>query len=331
MKTKPFGPRSREPSIDVAIVSWNTRELLAQALRAFEHPSDDVSYSVWVVDNGSTDGSRELVRDQFAWARLIEPDENMGFGAAVNLVAERTTATWLLAANADVAPEPSAIERLISRAEETSSVGVIAPRLVLPGGSTQHSVHAFPGVGLAVAVNLGLTKVAPGLAERLAIEGAWDPERPREVPWAHGAFLLFRRRAFEAVGGFDRSQWMYAEDLDICWRLREAGWKTFYEPSARVRHEHGAATRQAFGDERLDKYMAASYAWMIERRGAPVTWAYATVGVLGSGIRFLFLSVTSRFKPSLWRQRERARGYLRVHARGLRAPSSLKRGAPQVH
>src|SRR5581483_2913353 len=126
-------------------------------------------------------------------------------------------------------------------------IGAVAPRLIRPDGRTQHSVWPLPTLALAIAFTLGLARVLPGTGERLCLEGYWNPDRAREVPWAIGAFLLLRRAAFDAVGGFDERQWMYAEDLDLGWRLHDAGWSTRYEPAARVLHADGAATAVAFG------------------------------------------------------------------------------------
>src|SRR4051812_32308342 len=92
--------------VTVAVVSWNTRDLLADCLRSLKPEVDAGRASVWVVDNGSSDGSRELVKSDAPWATLVEPDENLGFGAAVDLVAERTDGPWLAAANADIALDP---------------------------------------------------------------------------------------------------------------------------------------------------------------------------------------------------------------------------------
>ncbi len=101
----------------------------------------------------------------------------------------------------------------------------------------------------------------------MLVEGHWDPDRPRAVPWALGAFLLLRREAFDAAGGFDPAQWMYAEDVDLGWRLGRAGWRTLYEPRARVHHASGAAARQAFGEQPYERWMAATYDWIERRRG----------------------------------------------------------------
>ncbi len=252
--------------ISVAVVSWNTRDALGRCLRSLEPDAQAGLADVWVVDNGSSDGSPELVRDSFSWAKLEQPAENLGYGRAVNLVGERSDTSWLAASNADVEFEPGALERMLETGRE-SGAGAVAPRLILPDGSTQHSVYGFPSIFFLVAFNAGLYRIVPGLGDRLLIEGHWDPSRSRSVPWAMGAFLLLRREAFDAVGGFDPAQWMYAEDVDLGWRLGRAGWSTIYEPRARVHHASGAAARQAFGERPYEHWMEASYDWVERRLG----------------------------------------------------------------
>jgi GT2 family glycosyltransferase len=268
--------------IAVAVVSWNTRELLDACLRSLAPVADDGFADVWVVDNGSTDGSGDLVRERHPWVRLIERPENVGFGPAVNLVAARTDAPWIAAANADVEVTAGAVRKLVQTGEEHPEAGAIAPRLIQPDGSTQHSVRPFPTLSLAVLFNLGVAQALPRLGDRLALDGRWDPDRARRVDWAIGAFLLLRRRAWESAGGFDDRQWMYAEDLDLGWRLARGGWSTWYEPAARVGHASAAATSQAWGADRTEQWMWSTYAWMLRRRGLAVTRTYAALNVAGA-------------------------------------------------
>jgi GT2 family glycosyltransferase len=169
-------------------------------------------------------------------------------------------------------------------------VGAVAPRLLLPGGGTQHSVWAFPTVGAALVQSLGVRLAGRRLSERLVLRGAWDPERPRLVPWAIGAFLLVRRAAFTQVGGFDEAQWLGAEDLDLGWRLHQTGWRTYYEPAARVRHEESAATAQVWGEALPVQWQRAAYAWMVWRLGRPRTAAVGLVNFFGSATRLLGLA-----------------------------------------
>ena len=314
------------PPLAIAVVSWNTCELLAACLRSLQPDVDSGRAEVWVVDNNSTDGSVEAVRRDFPWANLIAKERNLGFGAAVNLVADRTASEWIGAANADLALGPGALRTLLLAGRDDARVGAVAPRLVLPSGETQHSVHSFPTVRLAATFATRAYRIIPGLGERLCLEGHWNPDRRRYVDWAHGALLLIRREAWEHVGGFDDRQWMYAEDLDIAWRLHRAGWRVLYEAAARVRHEVGASTRQAFGDERIERYMGATYAWMVRRRGALVTWSYALVNIAGLAANLALIWPRMRVQPHRWVEAHRViRAHLRAHRRALRSPSRLRR------
>lgn len=269
-------------SVCVAIVSWNTRELLRACLESLRPDVETGLAAVAVVDNASGDGSAELVRAEFPWARLEALSDNVGFGRAVNRVAANTDAPWIVPANADVAVEPGAVATLVRAGERDPGAGAVAPRLVLPDGSTQHSVHRFPTVPFTAAFNLGLYRLSRRAREAMLLEGMWDPSRPRVVDWAIGALLLVRRAAWDAVGGFDEGQWMYAEDLDLGWRLARSGWHTRYEPAARVRHAASAATTQAWGEDRTARWQRATYEWMLRRRGVARTRAAAALNVGGA-------------------------------------------------
>jgi GT2 family glycosyltransferase len=296
------------PAIAVAVVSWNTRDLLDACLRSLEPAAARGVAEVWVVDNGSSDGSQALVRERHPWARLVEPGENLGFGRAVNLVASRTRGDWVAASNADVEIAPDALERLLAAGAAHPEAGALAPRLELPDGSTQHSVYAFPSLALALVSALRLGRLAPSLARRYALFGH-APDGSAEVDWAVAAFLLVRREAFDAAGGFDDQQWLFAEDLDLGWRLARAGWTSRYEPGATVHHHESAATADAFGAERTLRAMSATYAWMARRRGLARTWAIAGVAFAANALEAL-LATGAR--------RERARFWMRVHRTGLR-------------
>jgi GT2 family glycosyltransferase len=263
------------PDVTVAVVSFNTRAQLRACLASMR----GLPPEIWVVDNGSQDGSPDVVREQFPEVRLVQTETNLGFGAAVNLVARQTSTPWLVVANADVVLTPGALDRLLATARDDPGAGAVAPRLVLPDGRTQHSVFAFPSVRFAALLAAGLA------GDRHCVPGRWDPSRARRVPWAVGAFLLLRREAWDAAGGFDEAQWMYAEDLDLGWRLRRAGWATRYEPRAVVHHDEASATEVAFGWRRRERWQRATYAWILRRRGPVRLRAIAALNVLGALVR----------------------------------------------
>ncbi len=302
----------------VAVVSWNTRELLIRCLESLAPEAAAGTAEVFVVDNGSTDGSAPAARAQAPWAQVIEAEANLGFGRAVNAVAERTRSEWLLAVNADVALGAGALAALL-RAGADPRVGCVAPRLMLPTGVTQHSVHPFPTLPLTLAFNLGLHHLSAPVADRLCLEGYWNPERERAVPWAIGACLLLRRAAFAAVGGFDERQWMYAEDLDLGWRLRQQGWSTRFAPGARVRHESGAATGAAFGEQQMSRFLAATYQLLERRRGVSRMRATAAINIAGAAGRVAWMAPLALLAPRWRRPTAENRRWLKAHVRALRA------------
>ena len=303
--------------VAIAVVSWNTRELLARCLESVRPEVERGRATVHVVDNASGDGSAEMVRERFDWAELIACEENLGFGRAVNLAAERSESAWIAPANADVALTPGALDRLLAAADP--STAALAPRLVLPSGETQHSVYAFPSLGFLFLFNFAAYRIVPGLGDRLCLEGYWDPARPRTVDWAIGAFLLVRRDAWERVGGFDPEQWMYAEDLDLGWRLARAGYRTRYVPEAVVEHESAAATRQAWGADAAPRWLESTYEWMRRRAGRPYARAAALLNLLGAAFRLGGFTVVAALRGGAWvTRRDRMRRWARLHLTGLR-------------
>jgi GT2 family glycosyltransferase len=202
--------------------------------------------------------------------------------------------------------------------------GAIAPRLVLPDGQTQHSVFAFPSLALAAVVATGLGRVLPRLGRRFLLPGTLEP-RARVVPWAVAALLLVRRDAWDAVGGFDERQFMYAEDLDLGWRLTRAGRHVRWAPDAVVRHESSAATTQAWGGETTARWQRATYAWMHRRLGPWRTRAYAAVAFAGAGRRWLALAAAARIAPARYAERRNtAYRWMTLHREGLGPPNFLE-------
>jgi GT2 family glycosyltransferase len=309
---------SQSPApLTVAIVSWNTRDLLARALNSFKPDADRGLVDVWVVDNASTDGSPDLVRDRFGWVNLIASEDNLGFGSAVNEVGRRTDSEWIAPANADIAAHPGAVERLLQAGAEDARAGAVAPRLVLPDGSTQDSVGALPTIPFSALHAVGAFGFKSGLTDRFTYPERWDTERRRHVDWAVAAFIVVRRTAWDQIGGFDDRQWMYAEDLDLGWRLKQAGWATLYVPSAVVDHEEGAATTQHFGAELAPVWQRATYGCIARRRGSPYARLIAFINVLGAARRYPMVAWRSRKRADPAELRALHRRWIKVHLNAL--------------
>lgn len=219
--------------LDVVIVSYRCRELLRRCLGSlFEHAPEG-GLQVVVVDNASGDGTVELVREDFAQVDLVASDRNLGFAAASNLGIRRGESAYVLTLNPDTRLTAGALDRLLELMDARPEVGICGPSLVREDGSLDHAAkRSFPTPLGALAHFAGLRRSqyrAPGVDE-----GSVDA--------VNGAFMLMRRAALDEVGLFDEGYWMYMEDLDLCYRFKQAGWTTWYEPSVTAVHvKHGSA------------------------------------------------------------------------------------------
>jgi N-acetylglucosaminyl-diphospho-decaprenol L-rhamnosyltransferase len=235
------------PDISIIVPTWNTRELLADCLESIAQTAGDFSVETIVIDNASTDGTVAMVRDRFPLVRLICNQENAGFAKAINQAAALSTGRYMLFLNSDARLLPQAVGALRAVAEAQVRAGVVGAQLHNADGSFQASHARFPTLGQEFLILSGLGRLLYGRA--YPSYAAHQERGPQLVDWVSGACLLVRRAAFDALGGFDTGYFMYAEEVDLCYRMRSAGWQTWYEPAAHVLHVGGAsslARRTAF-------------------------------------------------------------------------------------
>lgn len=269
------------PEVDVGVVTWNTAELSVACLRRLLDTDQGVRLRLLVRDNGSKDGTAAAIAAQVPEAELDAGDENIGFAAGMNRLWRRGRARWFLALNSDAWPEPGAIAALVEAGESLSTAAAVAPRIERPDGTLEHSTHPFPSVRMALLHALGGRWWLPErVLEREMLEGHWEHDRSRRVDWAVGAALLMRRRALEDIGGFDEGFFMYAEDLEWCWRAYCAGLDVLFEPSARVRHVGNASGAQAFGSRRVEVETASLLRFYSRAHGRVDTLAYRWISAV---------------------------------------------------
>ena len=224
----------------VAVVSYNTRDLLRACLASVPDGVATV-----VIDNASTDGSAEMVATEFPACQLIASERNPGYGAASNEAIRACQTEYVLLLNSDTTLEAGAVEALVAHLDAHPRAGIAGPRLLNPDGSLQPSCFPFPGT---LAWLLENDPVAPLIGFVPALRRRTlryvPPTESAAVPWVLGAALAIRRTAFDAVGGFDETFFMYFEEVDLCRRLRAAGWETHFVHDARVTHVGGASASQ---------------------------------------------------------------------------------------
>ena len=226
--------------VSIIVVSYNARDHLERSLASVAGGP----YEVIVVDNASTDGSPELVRERFPSVRLLELPENRGFGAGNNEGMRIASGRYFLLLNSDAWPVGDAVTRLLAFMDANPGVGVAGPRLVGTDGRLQKSVRGFPTVWRIATEYFFLRKLAPGSRALNAFYGAgFDYSERREADFLMGAVLMLRRASVEQVGDFDTDFFMFSEETDLCYRMKEAGWTVEFSPEADFVHVGGASTK----------------------------------------------------------------------------------------
>jgi hypothetical protein len=226
-------------NISIIVAARNARPYIERTLDELMR----AVHELIVVDCASVDGTAELVRGR-AGVRLVELETNPGYGGALNQGVRLASGTFFLFMNADAWPRPGAIERLVKFADGDRSAGAVGPRLLNPDGSLQPSVRGFPTLWRLATEYFFLRWLAPRSRLLNAFYGAnFAHDSVREAEFLVGAVLLMRRQAFEEVGGFDPAFFMFNEEVDLCYRLRRAGWRVVFFPGAEFVHIGGASTR----------------------------------------------------------------------------------------
>ncbi len=291
------------PDISVSIVSFNTRDLLRACLLSLQarQASGEVSVEVIVADNGSTDGTIEMVQAEFPAVRLVETGGNIGYGRANNAALEDAAGHYFFVLNSDTNVEPGALATLRDFMDAHPDVGAAGAQLVLPDGTIQASCATDPSLLSVFWEQTYLDKLLPANK----VTGAyamthWAYNDARAVDQVAGACLFVRREAYRAVNGFDPAYFMYFEDTDLCIRLRRAGWPIWFVPQARIGHHLGASSGS---DWRVRARMIASYNqsryYYYSRYGGRRQGALLkALTLLGAGLRLLAWSIVSARRPA---------------------------------
>jgi N-acetylglucosaminyl-diphospho-decaprenol L-rhamnosyltransferase len=241
------------------------------------------TYDVVLADNGSTDGAPAAAVGP--GVRLLETGGNLGYGKAANLGASGFDGDWLVVANPDVTWSPGSLDELLAAGLRWPHAGCLGPAIRTPDDQLYPSARAFPSLGRGIGH---------------ALFGWWWPANPwtrsyraetgspveGTTGWLSGSCMLLRREAFEAVGGFDPTYFMYCEDMDLCRRLAEAGWSNVYVPSAVITHQGGHATSRSAGPM-LREHHRALYRYLSRQYSGPAWAPVRAVLAVGLLLRYL--------------------------------------------
>jgi len=235
----------KPPTVSIVIVNWNTKDILRGCLGSIFTQRSELACDVIVVDNASTDGSPQMVEEEFPQVILIRNSANRGFAPANNQGIAIAKGRYVLLLNSDTVVLDGAIEKTAAFADAHPEAAVVGCRVLNPDKSLQPTCFMYPSVLNLFLDAMHLSKLFPRSRffsrERMAW---WKREDVREVEVVTGCFMLVRREAIDRVGPMDEDYFMYGEETDWCWRFHRAGWRLMFTPSGQIIHFGGQSTSQ---------------------------------------------------------------------------------------
>jgi GT2 family glycosyltransferase len=232
--------------LTIIIVNYNTKALLQKCLESVFSSQTNSTFEVIVSDNGSTDGSIEIVRQNFPKVRLIENKVNLGFSKANNIAIKQSTGEYILLLNSDTVVRENTFDLSIKYLDEHPQTGIMGGKVLLPDGSLDQACRRkFPNPWNSFLRLFGFKKFSD-----YNIDAPTDQEM--EVDSVMGAYLMIKKSVVSKIGLLNEDYFMYGEDLDWCWRVKDAGYKVIYYPKAEIIHfKYGSAQAVPFKTIRL--------------------------------------------------------------------------------
>ena len=237
--------------LSIIIINYNVKEFLQNLLHSIEKASANISKEIIIVDNASDDGSVELIKQRFPSCKLISNDKNLGFGKANNQALKIATGKYFLLINPDSIVSEDTFDKMIAFFKKNSEAGLAGCKILNPDGTLQLACRrSYPGPWTSFCKVTGLSNLFP----RSKIFARYnltylDENKTYEVDAISGSFMMMRKEVYDKVGGFDEEFFMYGEDLDLCYRIKSAGYKVFYVHRTQVIHYKGESTKRSRLDE----------------------------------------------------------------------------------
>jgi GT2 family glycosyltransferase len=232
------------------LVNWNTKGLILEALRSIIDTDHGYAYEIFVVDNGSADGSPEAIGKAFPQIHLIRNDTNQGFARAVNQALNRTGGRYIVLLNSDARLQEGTVQALMVFMEDNPDVGIAGGQLINADGSLQNSIAPFP----SLATELLNRRLLRTLFPRYYPGKEQEYPFPIDVDSLVGACIIVRRKAIDEVGNLDEGYFFFMEETDWCLRMREKGWRVSFVPHARILHLQGSSAAMAKAEAKIEFY-----------------------------------------------------------------------------
>jgi len=288
---------SSQPDASIVIVSFNTREVLRECLDSITREAASLSLEILIVDNNSSDGSQAMIEEEFPHVTLLRSPDNLGFGAANNLALSQACGRYFILLNSDAFFAPGALVAAIRHMDATPNCGLGGGLLTGRDGSLQPSARSFHSILRDAIVMTGLAHRFPKSKFFGQFDRTWaDPRQPAEIDWVPGAFSIIRPAVLQKVGLFDPAFFLYYEEVDLCRRIRRAGYSVWYWPDIVVIHIGGESSRQ-LTDLTFSAHAAQVSLWRMRS-----TLLYYRKHH-GFQARLIFWLETGLFRITVWRNR----------------------------
>ncbi len=226
----------------ISVISYNSLSFLKECLDSLISYPSNKEYEIVVVDNASSDGSPEFIKNSYPQIKLIINNVNIGFAAANNQAIKSSKSEYVLLINSDCQVYKDSINKLIEFMDSAQNAGVIGPKIINGDGSIQFSCRKFPSI-LDAGLHSILTNIAPNnpFSRKYKLVDI-NRDNPFEVDWVSGSCMLIRRDALDDAGLMDEHYFMYVEDVDLCYQMWKKNWKVFYFQHSEILHHIGGST-----------------------------------------------------------------------------------------
>src|SRR3989344_9586213 len=255
--------------LSIIIVSYNTKDFLRECIDSIKKNTKNLNYEIIVVDNASSDNSLRMLEEKFPDVITIKSKDNIGFSKANNLGVEKSKGKYVLFLNPNTVVYKETLLNMVKFMDGHKDVGAATCKLVMPNGKLDDASHrGFPNPWNSFCYFSGLSKMFPSSKLFGGYNLSWlNLSKTHEIDACAGAFMIVRREAGEKIGWWDEDYFFYGEDLEFCFRLKEAGWKIYFVPSASALHYKGISG----GIKRVSKKITTA---SIETKRRSTNWRF---------------------------------------------------------
>jgi len=283
--------------LSILIVNYNTCALTVDALRSVYASRTRYSYEIILIDNHSTDDSVEVIKNQFPQVHIIQNHENVGFARANNQGMRQAIGRYVLLLNSDTVIRPDTLEIMLTFMDVHPEVGASGCKVVLPDGSLDKACRrGFPTPSASFYYASGLAKLFPHVPRFNQYQLSYlDPDEEYPVDCLVGAFMLVRKVAIDQVGLLDEQFFMYGEDVDWCYRLKQAGWVNYYYPKTTIIHYKGAGKKRR-SRKVLYEFHRAMMVFHRKHYRRSYSWLVNGFVYMGIGLKYVVSLISNEFR-----------------------------------